>query len=97
MTVNAKVILKDYVGGGETTGVWVRGFKVPIGSRCRVTFELEDYKNVTLIVPAKVYDEISVGSAGALEYNRKSFKNFTVGKTVENNSETKKDGFKFRL
>jgi hypothetical protein len=86
MIVNAKVILKDYVGGGETTGIFGRGsFSVPIGPRCRVTFELENYKNVTLIVPDKIYNGLSVGSTGALEYRRKNFKSFTVGKTVDNN------------
>ena len=98
MIVNAKVVFKDYLGGGETTGVWVRGFRVPIGNRCRVTFELEEnHKNIILIVPEKVYSAISVGSTGALEFHGKNFGSFEVGKTVENTGETKKRKFKFRM
>ena len=76
---NASVILKDIWGGGEHKGAFVgKKFYPPIFIGYRLTFELADRKSISLIVPKKIYDGVSVGSIGFLEATGKHFENFTV-------------------
>ena len=77
---NATVLVKDYFAGGQTKGVFVRGagFVVPVADGYRITFELENHKNATFIVPEKLYNSVSVGSTGVLEADGKNFVKFTL-------------------
>jgi len=79
VSVNATVIMKDNFGEeyGElySLGRFSRAFPAR-----RVTFELENKKSVTLIIPGRTYNSISIGSTGILEYviGSKRFKRFTL-------------------
>ncbi|MCL2518199.1 MAG: DUF2500 domain-containing protein [Oscillospiraceae bacterium] len=54
------------------------GRYITVSNGYRITFELDDYKNLTLIVPKKIYDGLSVDSTGVLDYNGNEFVNFSV-------------------
>ena len=76
--INAKVIFKETWGGGGGAFVGNTLF-TPIAPSHSVTFELANRKSVTLKVPVKVYDSVSINSTGLLEYTGKKFENFTIG------------------
>ena len=76
--INATVIFKEIWGGGGGAFVGETLF-TPVAPKHSVTFELENRKSITLKVPVKVYDNVSINSTGLLEYTGKNFENFTVG------------------
>jgi len=76
LSANAKVVFKDIWGGGKHK--MAGGRYITVSNGYRITFELDDYKNLTLIVPKKIYDGLSVDSTGVLDYNGNEFVNFSV-------------------
>ena len=75
----ARVIYKEYWGGGKYKGAFRGYYFMPkLIAGCRVTFELENNKTVTLFVSEKFYDSVSIGSTGTLEYTGKDFEAFTL-------------------
>lgn len=71
MVIKAKIIIKD-IRGGENRAHHL------VSNSCCVTFEFENQNSVTLTIPKKIYDKMSIGSTGELEYIGKNFKKFTV-------------------
>ena len=49
----------------------------------RITFEFEDLKSIQLKVSGRVYNSLSVGSKGVLDYTGDRFRKFHAGKTLE--------------
>ena len=97
MRVNAKVILKENWETGEGRGIFI-GRTLVHREHPLITFEMENRRTVSLIVPNKIFNSVSIGSKGVLEYSGKKFYNFIVGETAENNhADTHKRSFKFRL
>ena len=79
VSTGARVIYKEYLGGGKYRGAFVRGNFMPkLIAGCRVTFELANNKTVMLFVSEKFYDSVSIGSTGTLEYTGKDFEAFTL-------------------
>ena len=72
--VNAKVVHKGFLKN-EGGARWFTGLMV---LDTLVTFEFEDCRNVTLYVPQKKYDALSVGSTGKLAYYGNKFERFVV-------------------
>ena len=72
--VNAEVVAKDLL---KNQG----GAKAYVGMMILdtlVTFEFENRKNVTLYVPQKIYDSLSIGSKGKLAYAGSKFECFII-------------------
>ena len=77
--VNAKVTWKEYEEPGRLRGALIiLADKQNVPAIFRVTFELENGKDITLVVAQKIYDDLKVGDTGVLEYDRKNFECFTI-------------------
>lgn len=99
---NATVILKDIWGGGEHKGAFIgKKFYPKLVPGYRLTFESSNLNTVSLIVPKKIYDSVSVGSVGFLECTGKNFAKFTLGKNIDKQEklsyEMPKNKFDFRI
>jgi len=83
--IYAKVIFKECQT--MVTSVWTSGGNA---YSYRVTFELNNFENLTLTVSSKAYESLNVESFGVLVYGGSRFRGFHVDKKIPDLVKSKK-------
>ena len=72
------VIAKNDWNGDTWSNFVGNRFIARMGKPLRITFDLGNGQNINLLVPKKIYDNISIGNVGTLEVDGELLKKFTV-------------------